>query len=110
MAWNPKSLSVHQARWLAADAVSVDELPYRNDEKDHLRLKAIAEELKYRKTAGSNYLSMAYTIGNHRANNRAAENGWKKLRKEVPKGPVTLNQALLGDPLPGRSCLDKKTR
>jgi transposase len=29
-------------------------------------------------------------------------------RHEIPKGPVTLNQALLGDPLKGRSALDRR--
>lgn len=31
-------------------------------------------------------------------------------RHEIPKGPVTLNQALLGDPVPGRSALDRRRR
>jgi hypothetical protein len=29
-------------------------------------------------------------------------------RHEIPKGPVSWNQKLLGDPLPGRSALDRR--
>ena len=38
----------------------------------------------------------------------AVENDWRKQRHTIPKGPVTLNQALLGDPLTGRSALDRR--
>jgi predicted transcriptional regulator len=36
-----------------------------------------------------------------------AEEEWRKQLPKLPKGPTTLNQALLGDPLKGRSALDR---
>jgi hypothetical protein len=45
------------------------------------------------------------------ARTQAETEAWQDFmarRHEIPKGPVTLNQALLGDPLPGRSVLDRR--
>lgn len=36
------------------------------------------------------------------------EKDWHKRRLDVPKGPTNWNQALLGDPLSGRSALDRR--
>lgn len=38
-----------------------------------------------------------------------AEEEWRKQLPRLPKGPTNWNQALLGDPLPGRSALDQRS-
>lgn len=36
------------------------------------------------------------------------ENDWKRLRREIPRDTRTFTQRFFGDPLPGRSALDRK--
>lgn len=114
MSWHPTWLPRVSAQWLNEDTLSVDELPYRNQMRDYKRLKVIGDEIRYRndlsrKGLGSNYLTFALNTPRNSAHSQtsAAEKGFQKLKKDIPKGPINFNQAFLGDPLPGRSALDK---
>jgi hypothetical protein len=109
-------MTVKQAIAINHDCVAVDDLPYMNDEKDYKRLKEKGDEIRYREELirdgmGRNYLMMAAPIkvdmGGALAAMRA-EKDYMARRHTIPKGPVNLTQALLGDPLPGRSALDKR--
>jgi transposase len=47
----------------------------------------------------------------YRPRTAAETEAWQDFmarRHEIPKGPVSWNQKLLGDPLPGRSALDRR--
>ena len=79
------------------------------------QFKAEQEEKKYRqelrkKGIGGNYLAMHEDKFRHLIESRNAENDWLKQRHTIPKGPKTWNELLLGDPLDGRSALDKKEK
>ena len=109
MSW----LTLADVQSMNEGSLSVDELPYRNQQGDHDRLKVRGDHIRYLEQAlqrgyGGNYSALNHITGRGWRADKISEEEYQTRVTTLPVGPLTLNQQLLGDPHPGRSALCKK--